>query len=203
MSRLVIVVEKASDWGSYYPSDHVVAAQDYLKEAIGADDERVQVINLCRSYKYLGVGYYVSLLAEIVYRTAELVARWQAVGFCHGVMNTDNMSILGLTIDYGPYGFLDGFDWNHVCNHSDDAGRYARDVERLHALRNAILESGNRPRLRRRGCRAGASAHIVAVMTISPPDAMRTPRADRTPVLAVPGKPGPGPALPALVPPRK
>src|SRR4051812_49129597 len=53
---------------------------------------------------------YLSLLSEVVYRTAELIARWQAVGFCHGVMNTDNMSILGLTIDYGPYGFLDGFD---------------------------------------------------------------------------------------------
>jgi glutathione synthase/RimK-type ligase-like ATP-grasp enzyme len=64
MSRLVIVVEKASDWGSYFPSENVVAAQDYLKEAVGNDDERVQVINLCRSYKYLGVGYYVSLLAE-------------------------------------------------------------------------------------------------------------------------------------------
>src|SRR5580698_6368274 len=64
MSKLVIVVEKASDWGSYYPSDNVVSAQDYLKEAITADDERVQVINLCRSYKYLGIGYYVSLLAE-------------------------------------------------------------------------------------------------------------------------------------------
>ena len=66
MSRLVIVVEKLSDWGQYYPSDNVVAATDYLKEPIGqaADDERTQVINLCRSYKYLGVGYYVSLLAE-------------------------------------------------------------------------------------------------------------------------------------------
>jgi glutathione synthase/RimK-type ligase-like ATP-grasp enzyme len=64
MSRLVIVVEKASDWGSYYPSDNVVTAQDYLKEPIGTDDERTQVINLCRSYKYLGTGYYVSLLAE-------------------------------------------------------------------------------------------------------------------------------------------
>ena len=64
MSRLVIVVEKASDWGSYYPSDNVVTAQDYLKEPVGADDERTQVINLCRSYKYLGTGYYVSLLAE-------------------------------------------------------------------------------------------------------------------------------------------
>ncbi len=65
MSRLVIVVEKASDWGSYYPSDNVVTAQDYLKEPVGVeDDERTQVINLCRSYKYLGIGYYVSLLAE-------------------------------------------------------------------------------------------------------------------------------------------
>ena len=64
MSRLVIVVEKASDWGSYYPSDNVVPAQDYLKETISAEEERVQVINLCRSYKYLGIGYYVSLLAE-------------------------------------------------------------------------------------------------------------------------------------------
>ncbi|MFO1506942.1 MAG: RimK family protein [Lysobacterales bacterium] len=64
MSRLVIVVERASDWGSYYPSDNVVVtAQDYLKEPAG-DDERTQVINLCRSYKYLGTGYYVSLLAE-------------------------------------------------------------------------------------------------------------------------------------------
>ncbi|MGA8278306.1 MAG: RimK family protein [Rhodanobacteraceae bacterium] len=64
MSRLVIVVEKASDWGSYYPADNVVTAQDYLKEPVGTDDERTQVINLCRSYKYLGTGYYVSLLGE-------------------------------------------------------------------------------------------------------------------------------------------
>lgn len=64
MSRLVIVVEKASDWGSYYPSDNVVVASDYLREPLAAEEERTQVINLCRSYKYLGTGYYVSLLAE-------------------------------------------------------------------------------------------------------------------------------------------
>jgi len=64
MSRLVIVVEKPSDWGSYYPSDNVVAAIDYLKQPASAEGERVQVINLCRSFKYLGLGYYVSLLAE-------------------------------------------------------------------------------------------------------------------------------------------
>lgn len=68
---------------------------------------------------------YVLWLIEVVERTARLIAQWQAVGFCHGVMNTDNMSILGLTIDYGPFGFLDAFNFNHICNHSDDAGRYA------------------------------------------------------------------------------
>jgi uncharacterized protein YdiU (UPF0061 family) len=64
-------------------------------------------------------------LSEVVRRTARTVAQWQAVGFAHGVMNTDNMSILGLTIDYGPFGFLDGFDPAHICNHSDSQGRYA------------------------------------------------------------------------------
>ncbi len=63
MTRLVIVVEKASDWGSYYPSDNVVTALDYLREPVGGD-ERTHVINLCRNYKYLGTGYYVSLLGE-------------------------------------------------------------------------------------------------------------------------------------------
>ncbi len=64
MTRLVIVVEKASDWASYYPSVDVMSAMDYLREPISNDDERTHVINLCRSYKYLGTGYYVSLLAE-------------------------------------------------------------------------------------------------------------------------------------------
>ncbi len=68
---------------------------------------------------------YVSLLEAVVKRTAELMAGWQVVGFCHGVMNTDNMSILGLTLDYGPYGFMDGFDAGHICNHTDTNGRYA------------------------------------------------------------------------------
>ncbi|KAJ9531989.1 hypothetical protein QJQ45_003694 [Haematococcus lacustris] len=62
--------------------------------------------------------------AEVVRRTAALVARWQAVGWCHGVLNTDNMSIVGVTIDYGPYGFLDTYDPDHICNGSDDSGRY-------------------------------------------------------------------------------
>ena len=72
-----------------------------------------------------GPQRYVGLLKTVMERTAALLAHWQAVGFCHGVMNTDNMSLLGLTIDYGPFQFLDGFDPSHICNHSDHQGRYA------------------------------------------------------------------------------
>jgi uncharacterized protein YdiU (UPF0061 family) len=68
---------------------------------------------------------YAALLQAVSERTAHLMAAWQAVGFCHGVMNTDNMSILGLTIDYGPFQFLDAFNPGHICNHSDTQGRYA------------------------------------------------------------------------------
>ncbi|MFO7542867.1 MAG: YdiU family protein [Thiobacillus sp.] len=72
---------------------------------------------------------YAELLREVTRRTAELMALWQAAGFSHGVMNTDNMSILGLTLDYGPFGFLDAFDPGYVCNHSDTGGRYAFDQQ--------------------------------------------------------------------------
>lgn len=68
---------------------------------------------------------YFLFFQEVSKRTAKLMASWQSIGFCHGVMNTDNMSILGLTIDYGPFGFLDRFDPDHICNHSDYEGRYS------------------------------------------------------------------------------
>jgi uncharacterized protein YdiU (UPF0061 family) len=88
---------------------------------------------------------YAALLETATRRTAALIAQWQAVGFCHGVMNTDNMSILGLTIDYGPFGFLDAFDPGHICNHSDHQGRYAYARQpnvaywNLHALAQGLL----------------------------------------------------------------
>jgi len=91
--------------------------------------------------------------AEVVKRTAELAAQWQCVGWCHGVLNTDNMryrvshacdstpqliasvvrfllvglcvSIVGVTIDYGPFGFMDFYNPNYICNASDNEGRYA------------------------------------------------------------------------------
>nr|ART37803.1 F410 [uncultured bacterium] len=87
---------------------------------------------------------HARLLDEVVDRTARLVAAWQAQGFVHGVMNTDNMSILGLTLDYGPYGFLDHFEAARVFNHTDHGGRYAYANQgrvalwNLHALAEAL-----------------------------------------------------------------
>ncbi len=68
---------------------------------------------------------YYLLLQNSVLETAKTIAQWQSVGFCHGVMNTDNMSILGDTIDYGPFGFLDAYNPEFICNHSDHQGRYS------------------------------------------------------------------------------
>jgi uncharacterized protein YdiU (UPF0061 family) len=88
---------------------------------------------------------YRALLQEVTRRTAHLIAQWQAVGFMHGVMNTDNMSILGLTLDYGPFGFMDAFDPGHICNHTDREGRYAYKMQpqighwNCHALAQALL----------------------------------------------------------------
>ncbi|HEX5054077.1 MAG TPA: YdiU family protein, partial [Planctomycetota bacterium] len=66
-----------------------------------------------------GKPAYAALLLEVAQRTAELIAHWQAVGFVHGVMNTDNLSMLGLTIDYGPYGWIDDFDLGWTPNTTD------------------------------------------------------------------------------------
>jgi uncharacterized protein YdiU (UPF0061 family) len=93
-----------------------------------------------------------ALLEAVARRTARLLAQWQAVGFMHGVMNTDNMSILGLTIDYGPFGFMDAYDPLHICNHSDHQGRYAYGRQpqvaywNLHALAQALLPAIDAPR---------------------------------------------------------
>ncbi len=87
---------------------------------------------------------YARFLQQIVHRTARLVAHWQAYGFAHGVLNTDNMSILGETFDFGPYGFLDDYAPGFICNHSDHGGRYAFDQQpaiglwNLNALAHAL-----------------------------------------------------------------
>ena len=91
-----------------WPTTRSTASIPQCREAAGSDGQA-----------------YAALLQAVSERTAALIAQWQAVGFCHGVMNTDNMSMLGLTIDYGPFQFLDAFDPGHICNHSDTQGRYA------------------------------------------------------------------------------
>lgn len=68
---------------------------------------------------------HAAWLGAVIERTARLIAQWQTLGFCHGVMNTDNFSAVGLTLDYGPFGFMDAFRQHHVCNQSDFEGRYA------------------------------------------------------------------------------
>ncbi|XP_071480901.1 protein adenylyltransferase SelO-like [Diadema antillarum] len=68
---------------------------------------------------------YLAFFAEVVSQMADMIARWQSVGFAHGVMNTDNFSILSLTIDYGPFGFLDEYNPRFVPNTSDDEARYS------------------------------------------------------------------------------
>jgi len=86
-------------------ADHVI--EQHLPELAGCND--------C----------YLGMFRHAVHSTARLIAQWQAVGFAHGVMNTDNMSIIGDTLDYGPFGFLDGYNPEFICNHSDHGGRYA------------------------------------------------------------------------------
>ena len=99
----------------------------------------------CRSTAKFAGNPYAALLEAVSERTAAMVALWQSVGFCHGVMNTDNMSILGLTIDYGPFQFLDAYVPGHICNHSDTGGRYAFNRQpniaywNLYALGQALL----------------------------------------------------------------
>ena len=99
-----------------------------------------------RFYPECGDGddRYARFFAAVVERTAALMAHWQAVGFAHGVMNTDNFSILGLTLDYGPYGFLETYEPGFICNHTDEGGRYAFDRQptiglwNCHALAEAL-----------------------------------------------------------------
>ncbi|WP_241544332.1 protein adenylyltransferase SelO, partial [Xanthomonas translucens] len=73
-----------------------------------------------------GASRYADWFGEVCARTATMVAQWMRVGFVHGVMNTDNMSILGLTIDYGPYGWIDDYDPDWTPNTTDAQGRRYR-----------------------------------------------------------------------------
>ena len=94
--------------------------------------ERLVDFTIARDFPALAAGHAdvherrAAWFAEVCERTARLVAQWLRVGFVHGVMNTDNMSILGLTIDYGPYGWIDDFDLDWTPNTTDATGRRYR-----------------------------------------------------------------------------
>lgn len=93
---------------------------------------------LARHFPELGATpeRYRQFFGEVCRSTARLMAQWMAAGFAHGVMNTDNMSVLGLTLDYGPYGFLDDYDSGFICNHTDTGGRYAFDQQPMVGMWN-------------------------------------------------------------------
>ncbi|CAI5785317.1 Selenoprotein O [Podarcis lilfordi] len=102
--------------------------------SVDRNDIRIQMLDyvistfypeILQAHSENNVQRNAAFFREVTRRTARMVAEWQCVGFCHGVLNTDNMSIVGLTIDYGPFGFMDRYDPEHICNGSDNAGRYA------------------------------------------------------------------------------
>lgn len=127
-------VEKSAIVARVFPSNlrfgHFEIAYHYKKI-----DELQKLIDYSRKY-FFENSSVEEMLETIIDRTAKLMAHWQSVGFCHGVMNTDNMSLLGLTIDYGPYGFLEDTKLDHICNHSDHQGRYAYDQQPQVAMWN-------------------------------------------------------------------
>ena len=141
-----IVTRVAPSFLRFGHLEHFAAKQDLQSLQSLADHAIAHHLPECqeRATRWEG-NIYAALLDVVQERTARLLAQWQAVGFCHGVMNTDNMSLLGLTIDYGPFQFMDGFDPGHICNHSDTQGRYAYARQpniaywNLYALAQALL----------------------------------------------------------------
>ena len=101
------------------------AAHHEGPEAVKTLLEHVIALHFPHLIKLAEEERYARWFEEVVERTARLIADWQAVGFCHGVMNSDNMSIIGDTFDYGPFAFLDDFDAGYISNHTDQGGRYA------------------------------------------------------------------------------
>ncbi len=126
MEKGAIVLRLSPTWVRFGTFEYLYASGEYDKLQELAD----YVID--ESFPYLQENdemkseeIYLKMYAEIVKNTATTIAAWQSVGFNHGVMNTDNMCIDGRTIDYGPFAFLDDYDPNFVCNHTDKQGLYS------------------------------------------------------------------------------
>lgn len=121
----------------------ILAARDYKNTLMELTDYTIK-----HFYPHLGEPtkeVYVQFFKEVAQKTLDMIIHWQRVGFVHGVMNTDNMSILGLTIDYGPYGWLEGYDHDWTPNTTDrqyKRYRYGNQLEiglwNLYKLANAL-----------------------------------------------------------------
>ncbi|KAL1221694.1 hypothetical protein V5N11_009203 [Cardamine amara subsp. amara] len=110
------IVRKLADYAIKHHFPHIESMDRSDSLSFKTGDEDDSVVDLTSNK-------YAAWVVEIAERTATLIARWQGVGFTHGVLNTDNMSILGQTIDYGPFGFLDAFDPSYTPNTTDLPGR--------------------------------------------------------------------------------
>lgn len=121
IENAAIVMRMSTSWVRFGTFEYFYYRKEYTKL------EELAEYVIAESYPHLkdDEDRFFKMFCEIVERTAVMIAKWQGVGFNHGVMNTDNMSIEGLTIDYGPYAMLDDFNYNYVCNHTDRIGRYA------------------------------------------------------------------------------
>lgn len=119
--------------------------------AARGDDETLKTLTdytIKHHFAHLGIPSkktYISFFNQVMERTLDMIIHWQRVGFVHGVMNTDNMSILGLTIDYGPYGWLDNFDFGWTPNTTDAQNKRYRFANQpniglwnLYQLANAL-----------------------------------------------------------------
>ena len=121
IEHAAIVMRLSQSWVRFGTFEYFYYFKEYEKLQSLTD------YTIAESYPHLkdDEDRYFKFFSEVVERTAKLIAQWQGVGFCHGVMNTDNMSIAGLTIDYGPFSMLDDFNYGFVCNKTDKAGRYS------------------------------------------------------------------------------
>lgn len=140
-----IVLRLSPTWVRFGTFEYFYAEGDHEKTKQLAD----YVIGESFAYLKGEENIYAKMYSEVVKNTATTIAKWQSVGFNHGVMNTDNMSIDGRTIDYGPFAFLDDYDKYNVCNHTDTQGRYSFssqpgvaywNLERLAAALSPIVE---------------------------------------------------------------
>ena len=121
MEKGAIVCRVSSSWVRFGTFEYY-AHQGMFKELAALADYVIEENFPHHSGKE---NRYTLLFNDVLIITARLMAQWMSVGFNHGVMNTDNMSIAGLTIDYGPYAFLDDFRHENICNHTDVDGRYS------------------------------------------------------------------------------